>query len=175
MNRSRIAFTLISLVVFIVFAASIIKIRSVSALDDATTTEATTSEATTTDGTAPDATATDSTTDTPTISETDPGSSTNAADASPATSTPAEPALTEQPAVAPQGAAPSPLTLVRIIGTKYIDYCTDGTNITAYPGDPAIAANFDKPDAPIPCARLVKNGITPLACPPTTPQAATWG
>jgi hypothetical protein len=28
--------------------------------------------------------------------------------------------------------------------------CTDGTIVTAYPGDPAIDAHFDKPNAPIP-------------------------
>jgi archaellin len=42
------------------------------------------------------------------------------------------------------------LTLVHTAGRKYVDYCTDGVNITAYPGDPAIDSNFDKPDAPIP-------------------------
>jgi len=50
--------------------------------------------------------------------------------------------VAEQP---PQG-----LTQVHIIGTKYTDYFTDGTTITAYPGDPKIDANFDQPDAPIP-------------------------
>jgi len=28
------------------------------------------------------------------------------------------------------------------------DYCTDGTTVTSYPGDPAIDSNFDKPNAP---------------------------
>jgi hypothetical protein len=45
---------------------------------------------------------------------------------------------------------PQGLTLVHIVGTKYIDYFTDGKTVTAFPGDPAIDSNFDKPDAPIP-------------------------
>jgi hypothetical protein len=36
------------------------------------------------------------------------------------------------------------------VGTKYIDYFTDGKTVTAFPGDPAIDSNFDKPNAPIP-------------------------
>jgi hypothetical protein len=46
--------------------------------------------------------------------------------------------------------APEDLTEVHIIGTKYIDYFTDGTTVTEYPGDPTMDSNFDKPDAPIP-------------------------
>jgi hypothetical protein len=45
---------------------------------------------------------------------------------------------------------PPGLTEVHIIGTKYIDYFTDGTTTVSFPGDPQIDANFDKPDAPIP-------------------------
>jgi hypothetical protein len=52
--------------------------------------------------------------------------------------------------VTPVEPPPQGLTEVHIIGTKYIDYFTDGTTIAAYPGDPAIDSNFDKPDAPIP-------------------------
>src|SRR4030095_762842 len=50
--------------------------------------------------------------------------------------------VTEPP---PQG-----LTEVHIIGTKYIDYFTDGTTITSYPGDPEIHAHIAEPNAPIP-------------------------
>jgi hypothetical protein len=42
------------------------------------------------------------------------------------------------------------LTEVHIIGTKYTDYFTDGTIVTAYPGDPKIDANLNEPNAPIP-------------------------
>jgi hypothetical protein len=49
-------------------------------------------------------------------------------------------------------AAPQPtaLTLVHVIGTKYVDYFADGSTTIAVPGDPKIDANFNKPDAPIP-------------------------
>src|SRR6266436_6082302 len=76
-----------------------------------------------------------------------PASSTTPANT--ASTAPSSPA-TEQP--------PSDLTLVHIIGTKCTDYFTDGTTVTAYPGDPAIDSNFDKPNAPIP-----------------THQGLTWG
>jgi len=42
------------------------------------------------------------------------------------------------------------MALVHIIGTKYTDYFTDGTNITAFPGDPQIDAHLSERDAPIP-------------------------
>src|SRR6202030_2640552 len=45
---------------------------------------------------------------------------------------------------------PSGLTEVHIIGTKYIDYFTDGSTTIAVPGDPEVDGNLDKPDAPIP-------------------------
>jgi hypothetical protein len=44
----------------------------------------------------------------------------------------------------------SGITEVHVVGTKYIDYFTDGTTTTAYPGDPDIDANLAKPNAPIP-------------------------
>ena len=45
---------------------------------------------------------------------------------------------------------PQGLSLIQIVGTKYTDYFMDGTTTVAFPGDSAIDANFDKPDAPIP-------------------------
>src|SRR5437660_603039 len=49
---------------------------------------------------------------------------------------------TESSSITPTEPAPDGLTLVHIIGTKYVDYFTDGTTITSYPGDPAIDSNF---------------------------------
>ena len=46
--------------------------------------------------------------------------------------------------------APQDLTLVHIIGTKYIDYFTDGTKTYTFPGDPEIHAHIAEKDAPIP-------------------------
>lgn len=53
----------------------------------------------------------------------------------------------EGPSIEP---APTGLKLIHIIGTKYIDYFTDGTTTVSFPGDPAIDGNLDKPNAPIP-------------------------
>src|SRR5262249_8766716 len=51
-------------------------------------------------------------------------------------------ATPEQP---PQG-----LTLVHVVGTKYVDYFTDGTTVTSYPGDPAIDAHLSEKDSAVP-------------------------
>src|SRR5258708_31595040 len=77
--------------------------------------------------------------------QTTPADSSTAAARSPgsaATVTAAQKPLTEPP--------PAGLTEVHIIGTKYTDYFTDGSITIAVLGDPTIAGNFDKPDAPIP-------------------------
>lgn len=64
-----------------------------------------------------------------------------------ATSTlPDLPAPASQPLVVTE----APLKLARAIGTKYIDYCTDGTKTVEIAGDPEMAANLNKPDAPTP-------------------------
>ena len=63
-----------------------------------------------------------------------------------ATSTESSTSTDEQPAVAPAGPTPpAGLTLVHIVGTKYTDYFTDGTTVTSYPGDPAIAGRRQAP------------------------------
>ena len=49
-----------------------------------------------------------------------------------------------------QSPAPQTLTLVHIVGTKYVDYFTDGTKIYSFPGDPAIDGRLNQPNAPIP-------------------------
>jgi hypothetical protein len=42
------------------------------------------------------------------------------------------------------------LKLVHLVGTKYIDYFTDGTKTYSFPGNPDIDSNLNKPNAPIP-------------------------
>ena len=42
------------------------------------------------------------------------------------------------------------LKLVHVVGTKYIDYFTDGTKTYSFPGNPDIDSNLDKSNAPIP-------------------------
>ena len=51
---------------------------------------------------------------------------------------------------APTEPPPAGLTEVHIVGTKYIDYFTDGSTTIEVPGDLKIDGNLDKPDAPIP-------------------------
>lgn len=77
-----------------------------------------------------------------------------------ATSTPTDPlpadtsseTLSTAAAAASIDAAPQlqQLREVHIIGTKYTDYFTDGSTVFSFPGDPEIAKNFDKPNAPQP-------------------------
>src|SRR3989344_1199373 len=52
--------------------------------------------------------------------------------------------------VTPIEAAPEGLTKVIVIGTKYIDYFTDGEKEYSFPGDRAIDAHLGEKDAPIP-------------------------
>ena len=42
------------------------------------------------------------------------------------------------------------LKLVHVVGSKYVDFFTDGTTIFSFPGDPSIDANLNKPNASIP-------------------------
>jgi hypothetical protein len=39
---------------------------------------------------------------------------------------------------------------VRVVGSKYVDFFTDGTTLFSFPGDPLIDANLNKSDAPTP-------------------------
>ena len=62
-----------------------------------------------------------------------------------------EPGQTETPsAQTATEARPEGLAEVHIIGTKYIDYFTDGTATYSFPGDPKIHAHIAEKDAPIP-------------------------
>ena len=42
------------------------------------------------------------------------------------------------------------LKLVHLIGSKYVDYFTDGSKTYSFPGNPDIDSNLNKPNAPIP-------------------------
>src|SRR6516165_8420092 len=50
----------------------------------------------------------------------------------------------------PSSGAKPTLKLVHVVGTKYIDYFTDGTKTYSFPGNPDIDSNLNKPNAPIP-------------------------
>lgn len=60
------------------------------------------------------------------------------------------PALEEAAPEASNEAPPEGLTEVHVIGTKYIDYFTDGTNTYTFPGDPEVHAHIAERDAAIP-------------------------
>jgi len=67
-----------------------------------------------------------------------------------ATSTDTAVATSQATSTPPKEAPTVGLTKVHIIGTKYIDYFTDGTTTFAFPGDPAIDSHFNVPNAQIP-------------------------
>ena len=52
--------------------------------------------------------------------------------------------------IQPSSGAKPTLKLVRVVGTKYIDYFTDGTKTYSFPGNPDVDSNLNKPNAPIP-------------------------
>jgi hypothetical protein len=39
---------------------------------------------------------------------------------------------------------------VHVVGSKYVDYFTDGSKTYSFPGNPDIDSNLNKPNAPIP-------------------------
>jgi hypothetical protein len=97
-----------------------------------------------------DATSTVSDTTTASTSSTSASSTASTTDASSTSPTP--PAQTQAPAQSQPQAQPSKpaLKLVHVVGTKYIDYFTDGTKTYSFPGNPDIDTNLNKPNAPIP-------------------------
>src|SRR5258708_6522964 len=119
------------LVLFALAFASIFEIRLASAQVDASSSPPIALDTTTTPQVLGASTSTapignDSSSTSTITSVTDATSSTTVATSTPTSSAPA----VEPP---PQG-----LTLVHIIGTQYTDYFTDGTTVTAFPGDPTI-------------------------------------
>jgi hypothetical protein len=98
-----------------------------------------------------DATSTVSDTTTASTSSTS-ASSTPTTDASSTSAT--LPAETQAPAQSQAQAQPTSgrptLKLVHVVGTKYVDYFTDGTKTYSFPGDAKIDGKLNRPNAPIP-------------------------
>jgi hypothetical protein len=141
MKTNVIAFVGVSvLVLFVAGFASIFEIRLASAQVNATSSSAIDS---TTTPLVPEA----STSSTPIA---DAASSTPAS--APANDSASTTVATSSSSTSAPGIEPPPkgLTKVQIIGTKYIDYFTDGTTTFAFPGDPAIDSHFNVPNAPTP-------------------------
>ena len=135
MKNSVIAFSAASVLVISLIIIGTFKTGIVSALTATTT----------------DATSTASDTTTASTSPASASSTTPATDASSTSVTP--PAQTQAPAQSQAQSQPSSkptLKLVHVVGTKYIDYFTDGTKTYSFPGNPDIDRNLNKPNAPIP-------------------------
>ena len=135
MKNSVIAFSAASVLVISLIVIGTFKTGIVSALTATTT----------------DATSTVLDTTTASTSSTSASSTPPATDASstPATLPAQTQALAQSQAQSPSSGMSS-LKLVHVVGTKYIDYFTDGTKTYSFPGNPDINSNLNKPNAPIP-------------------------
>ena len=129
MKTSIIAFSAASVLVISLIIIGTFKTGIVSALTATTT----------------DATSTASDTTTASTSPASASSTTPATDASSTSATP--PAQTQTPAQSQAQSQPSSgkptLKLVHVVGTKYIDYFTDGTKTYSFPGNPDIDSNLE--------------------------------
>ena len=137
MKTSTIAFSTASVLVISLIIIGAFKTGIVSALTATTT----------------DATSTVSDTTTASASSSSVSNMPPATDASSTPETP--PAQTQTPDQSqaqsqPSNGAKPTLKLVHVVGTKYVDYFTDGTKSYSFPGDPDIDSNLNKPNAPIP-------------------------
>jgi hypothetical protein len=135
MKTRTIAFSAASVLLISLIIIGTFKTGIVSALS-ATTTDATSTVS-----------------DTTTVSSTPTSASTTPATDASSTSV-APPAQTQTPDQSRAQAQPSSskptLKLVQVVGTKYVDYFTDGTKTYSFPGNPDIDSNLNKPNAPIP-------------------------
>jgi hypothetical protein len=135
MKTTTIVFSAASVLLISLVIIGTFKTGIVSALTATTTDASSTASDTTTASTSP-----------PSASSTTP-----ATDASSTSLTP--PAQNQAPAQGQAQSQPSSkptLKLVHVVGTKFIDYFTDGTKTYSFAGNPDIDANLNKPNAPIP-------------------------
>jgi hypothetical protein len=158
MTKNVIIFLRIIILGFFLFVSAFFVVRPVLAQVDTTSSTSTPDVASLLSTSTTDTT--DASTSTPALGEL------GAAESSSADATTRPPALDELGAVASTSAdatttapyvltpatepPPQDLTEVHVIGTKYTDYFTDGTTVSAYPGDPEVDGNLNKRDAPIP-------------------------
>src|SRR6516164_9212685 len=137
MKTQTIAFSAASVLLISLIVIGTFKTGIVSALTATTT----------------DATSTVSDTTTASTSSMSASSTPPATDASSTPATP--PAQTQTPDLSqaqsqPSNGAKPTLKLVHVVGTKYIDYFTDGAKTYSFLGNPDIDSNLNKPNAPIP-------------------------
>ena len=136
MKTHAITFSAASVLLISLIIIGTFKTGIVSALTATTTDATSTASDTTTASTSSASAGTTAATDASSTSATLPAQ-TQAPDQSQAQSQPSN------------GAKPT-LKLVHVVGTKYVDYFTDGTKTYSFPGDPKIDANLNNPNAPIP-------------------------
>ena len=154
MKNSVIAFSAASLLLISLIIVGTFKTGIVAALT-ATSTSATSTDAVPAIGLANTASSTPSTSASSTVAalaalttatSTAPApvtdNATTTANASSATSSPNQ--------AHPDGNGNLALKRVRVVGSKYVDYFTDGTTTYSFPGDPLLDANLNRPNAPIP-------------------------
>ena len=122
MKATPIAFSAASILIISLVIIGIFKTGLAAALTAATTTDATSTVANATTAAVVDASSTSAST----------------------------PAMSQATTTAPVTTAKASLKLVHAVGNKYVDYFTDGTKTYSFPGDPAVDANLNKPNAPTP-------------------------
>jgi hypothetical protein len=137
MKTQTIAFSAASVLLISLIVIGTFKTGIVSALT-ATTTDATSTVSDTTTA------STSSTSDSSTLPTSDASSTSVAPPAQ--TQAPDQSQVQSQPS---SGAKPA-LKRVNVVGSKYIDYFTDGTKTYSFPGNPDVDSNLNKPNAPIP-------------------------
>ena len=159
MNNSVITFSAASVLLISLIIIGTFKTGIVSALTATTTDATSTASDTMTASTSPtSASSMSPTTDASSTSPTAPAQA----------QTPDQSQAQSQPS---NGAKPT-LKLVHVVGTKYVDYFTDGTKTYSFPGNPDIDSNLNKPNAPIPTLAIL-SGSPRAAGKPTTRPAVT--
>jgi hypothetical protein len=156
MKLSAIAFAGCSVLIVSVLVVGFIVVKPALAQVDATSTEivATSSEEVPTEDLSPSSSGSESpqaagaSTSTP-EQDTEAPQPKTATDASGEATSP-QSAETSSSSLAAPETPPQGLTEVNIIGTKYVDYFTDGVQTYSFPGDPEIHAHIAEKDAPIP-------------------------
>src|SRR5271165_5830495 len=136
MKTQTVTFSAASVLLISLIIIGTFKTGIVSALTATTTDATSTASGTTTASTSSASASATPTTDASSTFATPPAQ----------TQTPDQSQAQSQPS---NGAKPT-LKLVHVVGTKYIDYFTDGTKTYTFPGNPDIDSNLNKPNAPIP-------------------------
>jgi hypothetical protein len=149
MKSNVVAFVRFGVLVIAV-AVGFMIVRPALAQVDSSSTSADSAASTTTPDPSTATTSTDAAATMDTASDTTVGATTTTTDASATTLDSSSTPQSSHQTITPTEPPPTGLTEIHIIGTKYIDYFTDGTTTTEYPGDANIDSHLSEKDAPIP-------------------------